>query len=152
MILRRALDFKFDRIVGKRADIIEFIGNTQHDSGGISPVGHEIGVVRQAAQILIDPFAGKLPGDNKFAVDIAFQSQVSPFVKEFVQIYDEWCIAEVRELFPVGISLRHHLVRDVKLHVIAVGTYDGLREPDGGIASRPMECRFQDDLFRRVAL
>ena len=56
------------------------------------------------------------------------------------------------ESLPVGFYFGDHLVRDVELHMVAVGTHDRLRKSDRRVAPRPMKCRLEDHLFRGIAL
>src|SRR6266536_74065 len=56
------------------------------------------------------------------------------------------------KLLAVRIYVGHQRVVNIELEVVAVGTDDRLRESNGRVASRPVKCRLQHDLFRRVTL
>ena len=105
-----------------------------------------------STNFVIHAVARKLLRDDLLALNVAFNPQVSPLVKEFAEFDDEGCVLKMRELFAVGIDFGHQLVRDVELQMVAVGADHGLRKSDGFVAARPVECGLKHDFFRRIAL
>src|SRR5882762_11797926 len=148
----RPFDLQFDRVVCEWPNGVKFICYSQHDARRIRPVRDQAGVVGQKRKPHIDALPGVILGDDQLALNVALKSQVAPFVKEFTQFDNEWRVAKVRELFPVGVSFCNQFTANVHLEVIAIGTDNRFRESNGSVAASPMEGRLEHDFFVRIAL
>src|SRR5438128_5444693 len=80
--LRRALQVKLDGIVREWPDGVKFIGHAENHASGVSPVCNQAGVIRQKRKLLINALARILLHDNLLALNVALETQVSPFVEE----------------------------------------------------------------------
>src|SRR5215469_1006299 len=150
--LSRAFDLELNRVVCKGADIVEFVGDSKHDTGRVSSVTDQAGVVRPKKELRINPSAGVAPRDCKLALDVSLETQVIPLVKELLQFHREGSIFQVWELHAVGVGFGNQLIGNVELHVVAVGADHGLRKPDGGVAAGPVKRRLEHDLLCWIAL
>src|SRR6266571_2295113 len=103
-------------------------------------------------KFLVDSATGKRFGNYLLALQVAVNSQVAPVADGAPQINNKRRIAKVGELGLVRVRFRYELVRNIKFHVVAIRTDDGLGESDGFIAASPVEGGLDDDFFLGIAL
>ncbi len=102
-----------------------------------APSAIRLGVVRKQSEFLIDALPGHGFGDDLFALDVAFDPQISPFMNGFAKFGDKRRVAKVGKLLPVGIGFGDEFVLDIKFEVVAVGENNRLGESDGLVATQP---------------
>src|SRR5713101_4914865 len=73
--LRRALQFKLDRVGSEWPDGVKFVCDAENHASRVSPVADEAGVVGEKRELLIHALAGVLLHNDLFALNIALQAQ-----------------------------------------------------------------------------
>ena len=76
----------------------------------------------------------------------------SPAATDTANVRDERRVGQMGKGLAIGISLSHQTIPDIDLQVLAVRTDHRDIEALVAIAARPVERRFQHDLFFRIAL
>ena len=106
-----------------------------------APSALRLRVVGHQHKFLVDTLARKRLSDSLLAVDIAFNTQVSPLKDGLTQISDKWRIPQMGKFGFVWIGFRHQFAGNIKFQVIAVRANNRFGEPNRFVTSRPVERR-----------